>query len=243
MAHSTISILVGGLLPLVALAGLAGCFETEPDSDSGEGAAARGGATRGQVPPEPEKAAAPAEPAPEPADVPAPPEPVTEKETAMPEPLPQVTLHTEKGDIVLELAEDDAPNTVANFISLAEKGFYDGLTFHRVIADFMIQGGCPEGTGTGGPGYVIADEFSAKLKHTRGVISMANAGPNTGGSQFFITHVPTPWLDGKHAVFGKVISGMEVVDAIQVGDKITRVTVDRKRNHVYKPETLGPRGR
>ena len=161
----------------------------------------------------------------------------------MPEPLPQVTLHTNKGAICLELAEDDAPNTVANFIHLAEKGYYDGLAFHRVIPDFMVQGGCPEGTGRGGPGYVIRDEFSPNLRHTRGVISMANAGPNTGGSQFFITHVPTPWLDGKHAIFGKVISGMEVVDAIQVGDKITRVTVDRKRDHVYKAETLGSRGR
>ncbi len=156
-------------------------------------------------------------------------------------PLPQVTIHTEKGDVVLELAEDEAPNTVANFISLAEKGYYDGLTFHRVIDDFMIQGGCPEGDGTGGPGYRIADEFSPKLKHTRGVISMANAGPNTGGSQFFITHVATPWLDGKHAVFGRVTEGMDVVDSIEKGDRMVRVTVDRKRDHAYKPETLGPR--
>jgi peptidyl-prolyl cis-trans isomerase B (cyclophilin B) len=160
------------------------------------------------------------------------------QEKSMPEPLPQVTFQTSKGNIVLELAEDDAPNTVANFISLAEKGFYDGLTFHRVIADFMIQGGCPQGTGTGGPGYVIADEFSPRLRHTRGVISMANAGPNTGGSQFFITHVPCPHLDGKHAVFGRVTSGLEVVDAIQKGDKILKVTVDRKRNHPYKPVVL-----
>jgi peptidyl-prolyl cis-trans isomerase B (cyclophilin B) len=158
--------------------------------------------------------------------------------TAMAEPLPQVTLHTEKGEIVLELAEDEAPNTVANFIHLAEKGYYDGLAFHRVIADFMIQGGCPRGDGRGGPGYVIADELSPRLKHERGVISMANAGPNTGGSQFFITHVPCPHLDGKHAVFGKVTSGMEVVDAIERGDKIQRVTVDRKRDHEYKPEIL-----
>jgi len=157
----------------------------------------------------------------------------------MAEPLPQVTIHTEKGDIVLELAEDDAPNTVANFIHLAEKGYYDGLTFHRVIADFMIQGGCPQGDGRGGPGYCIADEFSPNLRHERGVISMANAGPNTGGSQFFITHVPCPHLDGKHAVFGKVVKGMDVVDAIERGDKMTRVTVDRKREHAYKPQTLG----
>jgi len=156
----------------------------------------------------------------------------------MAEPNPQVTIHTEKGDIVLELFEDEAPNTVANFVHLAEKGYYDGLTFHRVIDDFMIQGGCPEGTGRGGPGYVIADELSRNLRHERGVISMANAGPNTGGSQFFITHVPCPHLDGKHAVFGKVVEGMDVVDAIERGDKMTRVTVDRKRDHEYKPEIL-----
>ena len=154
----------------------------------------------------------------------------------MPEPLPQATFQTSKGNIVLELAEDDAPNTVANFISLAEKGYYDGLKFHRVIADFMIQGGDPTGTGSGGPGYVIADEFSPRLKHDRGVISMANAGPNTGGSQFFITHAPQPHLDGKHAVFGRVTSGMEVVDAIKQGDKMVKVTVDRKRNHPYAPK-------
>jgi peptidyl-prolyl cis-trans isomerase A (cyclophilin A) len=109
-------------------------------------------------------------------------EPKREEKTAMAEPLPQVTIETTKGKIVLELAEDDAPNTVANFISLAEKGYFDGLLFHRVLANFMIQGGDPTGTGTGGPGYLIADEFSPKLKHARGVISMANAGPNTGGS-------------------------------------------------------------
>ena len=160
------------------------------------------------------------------------------EEKAMAEPLPQVTLQTSKGNIVLELTEDETPNTVANFISLAEKGFYDGLTFHRVIADFMVQGGCPQGPGTGGPGYVIADELSPRLRHTRGVISMANAGPNTGGSQFFITHVPCPHLDNKHAVFGRVTSGMDVVDAIQKGDKIFKVTVDRKRNHPYKPVVL-----
>ena len=153
----------------------------------------------------------------------------------MTEPLPQVTIQTNKGAIVLELAEDDAPNTVANFINLAEKGFYDGLTFHRVIADFMVQGGCPDGTGTGGPGYVIADELSPRRRHTRGVISMANAGPNTGGSQFFITHVACQHLDGKHAVFGVVTSGMDVVDKIQKGDKMTKVTIDRKRDHPYKP--------
>jgi peptidyl-prolyl cis-trans isomerase B (cyclophilin B) len=160
------------------------------------------------------------------------------EEKKMAEPLPQVTMQTTKGNIVLELAEDDAPNTVANFISLAEKGYYDGIVFHRVIANFMIQGGDPTGTGTSGPGYVIADEFSPKLRHTRGVISMANAGPNTGGSQFFITHVATPHLDGKHAIFGKVTAGLEVVDAIQKGDKMIKVTVDRKRNHPYQPQVM-----
>jgi len=157
----------------------------------------------------------------------------------MAEPLPQVTIHTDKGDIVLELAEDEAPNTVANFIHLAETGFFDGLTFHRVIEDFMIQGGCPRGDGRGGPGYRIADEISPNLRHERGVISMANAGPDTGGSQFFITHVPCSHLDGKHAVFGKVVEGMDVVDAIEKGDTMRRVTVDRKRDHAYEPETLG----
>ena len=164
-----------------------------------------------------------------------------QKEKTVAGPLPQVTLQTTKGNIVLELAEDDAPNTVANFVSLAEKGFYNGVTFHRVIADFMIQGGDPTGTGRGGPGYVIADEFSPRLKHARGVISMANAGPDTGGSQFFITHVPCPQLDGKHAVFGRVIEGMDVVDSIRQGDRIEKVTVDRKRDHPYKPTIL--RGR
>ena len=164
-------------------------------------------------------------------------EPVREekKPMAAAEPLPQITFQTNKGNIVIELTEDDTPNTVANFISLAEKGFYDGLKFHRVIPNFMVQGGDPKGNGTGGPGYVIADEISPRLRHTRGVLSMANAGPNTGGSQFFITHVPCPHLDGRHAIFGKVTSGLEVVDAIQMGDQIIKVTVDRKRNHPYKP--------
>ena len=164
-------------------------------------------------------------------------EPKREEKT-MTEPLPQVTIETERGKIVLELAEDDAPNTVANFISLADKGFYNGGVFHRVLPNFMIQGGDPTGTGTGGPGYAIADECSPRLKHERGVISMANAGPNTGGSQFFITHVPTTWLDGKHAIFGRVTSGLDVVDAVKQGDKIVRITVDRKRNHPYVPKTL-----
>lgn len=121
---------------------------------------------------------------------------------------------TSKGNFRIELFEDKAPQTSKNFITLANKGFYNGLIFHRVIADFMIQGGDPKGNGTGGPGYTIPDEFNSDLRHTAGVISMANAGPNTGGSQFFITLKATPWLDNKHAVFGKVIEGMDVVQAI-----------------------------
>ena len=116
------------------------------------------------------------------------------------------TLHTNKGDIHLELFDDKAPMTVANFVNLAEHGFYDGITFHRVIPGFMIQAGCPLGTGTGGPGYRFSDEFHPTLKHNRpGILSMANAGPNTNGSQFFITHTPTPHLDNRHTVFGSVV--------------------------------------
>jgi peptidyl-prolyl cis-trans isomerase A (cyclophilin A) len=122
---------------------------------------------------------------------------------------------TNHGAFTIELFEEQAPKTTSNFIDLTEKGFYDGLIFHRVIEGFMIQGGDPRGTGTGGPGYTIPDEFHANLKHDGpGVLSMANAGPNTGGSQFFITLEATPWLDGKHAVFGKVTQGIEVVQAI-----------------------------
>ena len=122
---------------------------------------------------------------------------------------------TTLGDFTVELFADKAPATVGNFVDLAKKGYYDGVIFHRVIADFMIQGGDPTGTGRGGPGYTIADEFHPDLRHdTPGILSMANAGPNTGGSQFFITVVPTPWLDGKHAIFGKVIDGYQVVEKI-----------------------------
>ena len=137
------------------------------------------------------------------------------------------TLTTNKGVIRLELFADKAPNTVANFEKLINKGFYDGLKFHRVIDDFMIQGGCPEGTGTGGPGYKFGDEFHKDLKHDGpGILSMANAGPNTNGSQFFITHVATPWLDGKHTVFGRVLDdGQTVVNAIRQGDKIETATI------------------
>ncbi len=136
------------------------------------------------------------------------------------------TIETSKGTIRCELFDTQVPNTVANFEKLAGEGFYDGLKFHRVIADFMIQTGCPKGTGTGGPGYTFADEFHPDLKHDGpGVLSMANAGPNTNGSQFFITHVSTPWLDGKHSVFGRVLEGQDVVDAIRQGDTMVKVTV------------------
>jgi peptidyl-prolyl cis-trans isomerase B (cyclophilin B) len=141
--------------------------------------------------------------------------------------LKTATIETDRGTIRLELFADRVPKTVANFEKLAGEGFYDGLKFHRVLADFMIQTGCPEGTGTGGPGYKFADELHAELKHDGpGVLSMANAGPNTNGSQFFITHVATPWLDGKHSVFGKVIEGQEVVDAVRQGDTMKSVKID-----------------
>jgi peptidyl-prolyl cis-trans isomerase B (cyclophilin B) len=133
---------------------------------------------------------------------------------------------TARGQIRVELAPDKAPLTVANFVNLAKRGFYDGLDFHRVINDFMVQGGCPEGSGRGGPGYKFEDETNNGLRHDRGVLSMANAGPNTNGSQFFITHVPTPWLDGKHTVFGKVVEGLDVVDAVKQGDKINSIKIE-----------------
>ncbi|MBL9094144.1 MAG: peptidylprolyl isomerase [Planctomycetaceae bacterium] len=163
------------------------------------------------------------------------------------EPLPQVTLKTTKGDVVIELFEDEAPNTVANFISLVEKKYYDGVPFHRVIEGFMAQTGDPTGTGTGGPGYVIDCECTAPnaRKHQRGTVAMAHRGPNTGGSQFYICFVPTPHLDGKHTVFGQVISGMENVDKLNIrdprsggpADKITEAVVTKKRDHEYKPKT------
>jgi len=133
---------------------------------------------------------------------------------------------TTRGTIEVELTPDKTPITVANFTNLVQRGYYDGLTFHRVIPNFMIQGGDPKGTGTGGPGYTFKDEFDPSLKHSGpGVLSMANAGPGTNGSQFFITHVATPWLDNMHSVFGKVVKGQEVVDAIKQGDKMTKVTI------------------
>ena len=166
---------------------------------------------------------------------------------------PRVKLSTSAGDLVVELFEDEAPNTVANFVSLIEKGFYDGTPFHRVIGGFMAQGGDPKGTGAGGPGYAIACEVNnpAARKHFRGTLSMAHAGENTGGSQFFLTFRPTEHLDGKHTVFGRVLEGFEVLPRIMrttddqgrslAGvdpDRITKATVLRKRNHPYVPQTL-----
>ncbi len=137
-----------------------------------------------------------------------------------------VSIQTTKGEILLELYPQYAPNTVNNFIFLVNEGFYNGVEFHRVIPNFVIQGGDPTGTGRGGPGYRFADEIlNNPLKHEAGVISMANAGPNTNGSQFFITHSPQPHLNGKHTVFGKVIRGKEVVDAIKQGDKMISLSV------------------
>ena len=136
------------------------------------------------------------------------------------------TFDTARGPIKIELYADKAPLTVANFVNLAQRGFYDGLNFHRVIPDFMIQGGCPEGSGRGGPGYRFADETNNGVRHERGVLSMANAGPNTNGSQFFITHVATPHLDGKHTVFGKVLEGLDVVDSVKGGDLINSVRIE-----------------
>jgi len=139
------------------------------------------------------------------------------------------TITTGKGTIRIRLHDDKAPQTCANFEKLAGEGFYDGLTFHRVIADFMVQGGCPEGTGFGGPGYRFDDEFHPDLKHDGpGVLSMANSGPNTNGSQFFITHVATPHLDGKHTVFGHVVEGQDVVDGIRKGDVMEKVTISEE---------------
>jgi len=145
--------------------------------------------------------------------------------------------NTNMGNFKIELFMDKAPLTVGNFVKLVDKGFYNGLIFHRVIPNFMIQTGCPHGTGYGGPGYTIRDEFDKDLKHdTPGVLSMANAGPDTGGSQFFITVAPTPWLDGKHAIFGKVTDGMDVVN------KISKVQTDRAdkplKNVIIKSITI-----
>ncbi|MEN6467679.1 MAG: peptidylprolyl isomerase [Smithella sp.] len=138
-------------------------------------------------------------------------------------------IETDKGTIRLKLFTDQAPVTVGNFVNLARRGYYNNLNFHRVIPDFMIQGGCPEGDGRGGPGYKFGDELVKELRHSKpGILSMANAGPQTNGSQFFITHVATPWLDGKHTVFGEVVSDIdqEIVNAIRQGDKIHSITIE-----------------
>ncbi len=139
------------------------------------------------------------------------------------------TIETSKGKIRLELHADKAPTTIENFEKLASQGFYNGLKFHRVIDDFMIQAGCPDGNGMGGPGYNFDDEFHPDLKHDGpGVMSMANAGPNTNGSQFFITHTATPWLDGKHSVFGRVLEGQDVVNAIRQNDVMEKIEVSEE---------------
>lgn len=139
----------------------------------------------------------------------------------------RAVIDTDRGTIELDLYPQHAPQTVNNFVFLAGQGFYDGVSFHRVISDFMIQGGDPTGTGRGGPGYQFGDETKGNpLKHETGVISMANAGPNTNGSQFFITHSPQPHLDGRHTVFGKVVKGQEVVNAIRQGDRMVKVKIE-----------------
>lgn len=139
------------------------------------------------------------------------------------------TITTSRGPIHIRLYDEKTPMTTANFVNLAQRGYYDGLNFHRVIPDFMVQGGCPHGTGTGGPGYKFGDEIVADLKHNRpGILSMANAGPGTNGSQFFITHVATPWLDGKHTVFGEVAGAddQKVIDSIRGEDKIESIRIE-----------------
>ena len=148
--------------------------------------------------------------------------------------------NTDRGPIRLKLFADVAPITVANFVNLIQRGYYNGLKFHRVIAGFMAQGGDPTGTGSGGPGYRIKCECVRKdhRKHDKGVISMAHAGKDTGGSQFFITFDKTPHLDGKHTVFGRVIKGIDVVDMLKQGDVIKKAVVKQKRDHEYEPETL-----
>jgi peptidyl-prolyl cis-trans isomerase B (cyclophilin B) len=149
----------------------------------------------------------------------------------------RILLKTSRGDIAGTIFASKVPITAANFLNLAQRGFYNGIKFHRVIKDFMIQGGDPTGTGSGGPGYKFADEIDKSLKHTKGgLFSMANAGPNTNGSQFFITHVATPWLDGKHAIFGEVTSGKDVVDAIAQGDKITSIEILDPTDELFTAE-------
>ena len=147
---------------------------------------------------------------------------------------------TSKGTIRVDLLPEKAPVTVANFVNLVNRGFYNGLTFHRVIPDFMIQGGCPQGTGTGGPGYRFEDEFDPELRHSEpGKLSMANAGPGTNGSQFFITHVPTPWLDDAHTIFGTVEgqADQDVVNAVAGGDTITSITIEGDASALLESQT------
>ena len=149
----------------------------------------------------------------------------------------KATIKTNKGDINLTLFPDQTPVTVANFANLAQRGYYNNLTFHRVIPDFMVQGGCPTGTGTGGPGYNFEDECCNELKHDKpGILSMANAGPGTNGSQFFITHVPTEWLDGKHTVFGEVVGqeDMEVVNSIAQSDTIETIEIEGDTTQLFE---------
>ena len=145
----------------------------------------------------------------------------------MPEKQYTATIETEKGNLVLELFASDVPMTVNNFVSLAREGFYDGLTFHRVIPDFMVQGGCPIGDGTGGPGYQFDDEITEHT-HVAGALSMANSGPNTNGSQFFITYTPQHHLDGDHSVFGQLVEGADVLESIEQGDVMIRITIEEK---------------
>lgn len=152
----------------------------------------------------------------------------------------KATISTNKGDIHLTLFPESAPVTVANFVNLAQHNFYNDLTFHRVISDFMIQGGCPQGDGRGGPGYRFDDEFDRTLRHDRpGRLSMANAGPNTNGSQFFITHVPTPWLDDRHTIFGEVVSedDQSVVNSIEQGDHIHSITIEGDATSLLEKES------
>ena len=150
----------------------------------------------------------------------------------------RIIVKTDKGDIEGVLYPSKAPVTVANFLNLAKRGYYDGLKFHRVIPDFMIQGGDPTGTGSGGPGYRFEDECTPELKHDKpGIFSMANAGPGTNGSQFFITHVPTPWLDGKHTVFGSVTKGQDIVNAVAQGDKIKSIEILDPTDDLFKAQS------
>ena len=147
----------------------------------------------------------------------------------------KIVIKTTKGDIESTIFASKVPITASNFLNLAKRKYYDGLTFHRVIADFMIQGGDPKGTGTGGPGYRFNDEIHPSLKHTKpGIFSMANSGPNTNGSQFFITHKNTPWLDGKHAVFGEVTKGQDVVNKIEKGDRIVSIDIKDSTDALFE---------